>query len=194
MTTDQDYEISRDTMLGVPITGDYTEGVNWGPQLTDVEFAALLQPVLDHPEMVKFGWHQYTPYFNDGDTCDFTTYKPWFVTRADEVKLDGNIDDIDDYNYEVGSSYSPHPTLGYIVGDSDYDGKTRQWKPNPRAGEYVGENRELYDLCVKLSDAIEGTSCYRVLLDAFGDHAEVTFSRDADTGQWRAHREFYSHD
>lgn len=194
MSDDESYEITRDSMLGVPITGEYHEGVDWGPQLTAGEFAALLQPVLNHPEIVRIGWEQYTPYFNDGDTCVFGTHKPWFVTRADEVRLDGNLEDIDTYDYEVGSSYSPHPTLGRIVGDSDYDNVTREWKPNPRAGEYVGQDSALYDLCVRLSDAIGGSSCYRVLLDAFGDHAEVTFSRDADTGEWRAEREFYTHD
>lgn len=25
-----------------------------------------------HPTLVKFGWTQYTPYFNDGDTCYFS--------------------------------------------------------------------------------------------------------------------------
>jgi hypothetical protein len=25
----------------------------------------------EHPNLVKFGWTQYTPYFNDGDTCEF---------------------------------------------------------------------------------------------------------------------------
>ena len=192
--TDTKFEISRDTMLGVPITGDYNEGLDWGVQSSPAEFAELLQPVLDHPEMVRFGWHQYTPYFNDGDTCEFTTYKPWFVTRADEVKLDGNWDDFDGYDYEVGSSYSPHPTLGYVTPDSEYDRVTREWGPHPEAGKYTGQNRQLHDICLKLSDAIEGSGCYRVLLDAFGDHAEVTFSRDPDTGEWRAEREFYSHD
>lgn len=24
-----------------------------------------------HPEVVKIQWRQYTPYFNDGDTCEF---------------------------------------------------------------------------------------------------------------------------
>lgn len=25
----------------------------------------------ENPSLVKFGWHQYTPYFNDGDPCVF---------------------------------------------------------------------------------------------------------------------------
>jgi hypothetical protein len=26
----------------------------------------------ENPTLVKFGWHQYTPYFNDGDECVFS--------------------------------------------------------------------------------------------------------------------------
>lgn len=26
----------------------------------------------EHPTLLKFGWHQYTPYFNDGDECVFS--------------------------------------------------------------------------------------------------------------------------
>ena len=26
----------------------------------------------DHPEIVSFGWTQYTPFWNDGDTCTFS--------------------------------------------------------------------------------------------------------------------------
>lgn len=32
----------------------------------------------EHPELESFGWNQYTPYFNDGDTCTFS---------ADEVNI-----------------------------------------------------------------------------------------------------------
>jgi hypothetical protein len=192
VTTDEDFQISRESMLGVPITGDYNEGVDWGEQKTPAEFAAILQPILDDPEIIRFGWHQYTPFFNDGDTCDFTTYRPWFLTRADEVALDGNLEDFDDDDYEVGSSYSPHPTIGHVVDDRDW--RNGGWVDNPNAGEFIGPDRDRYDRCLALTHAIDSSSCFRVLLDAFGDHAEVTFSRDADTGEWRAQREYYSHE
>ena len=26
----------------------------------------------EHPELESFGWNQYTPYFDDGDTCTFS--------------------------------------------------------------------------------------------------------------------------
>lgn len=32
----------------------------------------------ENPTLESFGWNQYTPYFNDGDTCEFgvNTYSP----------------------------------------------------------------------------------------------------------------------
>lgn len=35
-----------------------------------------------NPELESFGWKQYTPYFNDGDTCTFGV-------RADEPDVNG---------------------------------------------------------------------------------------------------------
>lgn len=35
-----------------------------------------------HPELDSFGWRQYTPYFNDGDTCEFSA-------RTDEPAING---------------------------------------------------------------------------------------------------------
>ena len=196
-STCEEYRITRSTILDVPITGEYTEGVNWGPQLTAAEFAALLQPVLDDPEIVRFGWNQYTPYFNDGEPCEFGTYAPWFLTRADEVKLGAasvEDNDFDESDYEIDNSYSAHPSIGMVHSDRVYDSKQRRWITNADAGKFAGPDRGRYDRCLALSNAIAGSKCYRVLLDAFGDHTEVTFSRDADTGEWAAHREFYSHD
>jgi len=67
--------------LGIPITGDVNSERST-PQRTKEEFAAIMQPVLDDPTITAFGWRQYTPYFNDGETCYFNAYSPWFKTIA----------------------------------------------------------------------------------------------------------------
>lgn len=28
----------------------------------------------NHPDLKSFSWTQYTPYFNDGDTCEFSAH------------------------------------------------------------------------------------------------------------------------
>jgi len=38
-----------------------------------------------HPKLESFSWNQYTPYFNDGDTCEFSA-------NTDYPKINGNED------------------------------------------------------------------------------------------------------
>lgn len=40
----------------------------------------------NHPEVESFGWRQYTPYFNDGDPCEFSVH-----SEAEDVRIDGQI-------------------------------------------------------------------------------------------------------
>jgi hypothetical protein len=49
----------------------------------------------EHPVLIQFAWTQYTPYFNDGDTCTFSSNAEdagiWFV---------GEEKDLDDSPYD----------------------------------------------------------------------------------------------
>lgn len=48
-------------------------------------FASVSQEVFDaHPILTSFAWQQYTPYFNDGDTCEFSANTDYpTITFAD---------------------------------------------------------------------------------------------------------------
>lgn len=39
-----------------------------------------------HPEMESFAWSQYTPYWNDGDVCEFGVYTGDPEINGREVK------------------------------------------------------------------------------------------------------------
>lgn len=58
-----------------------------------IESAAVL--FTENPTLKSFDWRQYTPYFNDGDPCEFSAY-------IDEPGINGvdgdNIYDFGDYN------------------------------------------------------------------------------------------------
>lgn len=43
-------------------------------------------------------WTQYTPYFNDGDTCEFSVHSPSFVIE----EIPHGADDLDDDDYYGG--------------------------------------------------------------------------------------------
>lgn len=44
---------------------------------------ALQQVFTDHPEIKAYGWAQYTPYFNDGEPCEFSV-NDIYVSTSDE--------------------------------------------------------------------------------------------------------------
>lgn len=82
----------------------------------------------ENPHLESVSWTQYTPYFNDGDTCEFTVHS--WLTTVDE---DGNEEE--DLESESGALQN----LANVLDNSD------------------------------LSSAF---------LQAFGDHARVTLTRE----------------
>jgi hypothetical protein len=107
-----------------------------------------LQEVFEkHPKLESFKWQQYTPYFNDGDTCTFG------VRSIDCFTFDGEED----------------PKL------FDYSTSTREnGYKSTRLGsdELHAASEALSALSAKLIAAEE------VLEAVFGDHVEVTVTRD----------------
>lgn len=159
--------------LGIPVNGTITEGEKRPNQRPIEDLAPLMQAVLGDPTIVEFGWTQYTPYFNDGDPCTFGVRgEIWVRTVTDQ-----DVEDL--YDLEIGR-YSGHPSLGKR-------GRTRSgstYVDQP----YQGPDEARYDRCLALNAAIEGGEFLDVLLDAFGDHAEITVRKDG------IKVDFYSHD
>ena len=119
------------------------------------EAVAILRPLLegflkDHPSIESLKWTQYTPYFNDGETCEFHVHDLYVKP------VDG---DEDDGDYEDGYVYVPSPE--YYTDDQLAErGFTRE------------SATALRDLGNALSTNEE--AC----LAAFGDHVEVIVTRD----------------
>jgi hypothetical protein len=161
--------------LGIPVQGDITPGTTRVEQKPIEELQPILQAVLDDSTIVEFGWRQYTPYFNDGDPCEFSAHGLWVRTTEDE----GADEDV----LEMWG----HRTLGKattVWGDVDPATKRRVVVSET----YEGPDRARYDRCKALEKAVEGGAFEVVLLEAFGDHAEVTVRKDG------IEVEFYSHD
>ncbi|WP_331445820.1 hypothetical protein [Streptomyces xanthochromogenes] len=157
--------------LGIPVEGDYTAGSTRTEQKPIEEFQPILQAVLDDPSVIEFGWRQYTPYFNDGEPCEFSGYGTW-VRTAKDAEVD------DEYDLEVDS----HVSLG-----------KRPYRQDPETGKYgflpyEGPDEARHDRCKALASAIEGGHFETVLLDAFGDHAAITVRRNG------IQVDFYEHD
>jgi hypothetical protein len=118
------------------------------------EFPTMFNELFEQSARIdSFTWRQYTPYFNDGDTCEFGVY-------ADDPNInDEDIYDIEWYDWK----YKYH-----LRGDKEY---ANLLTDNP--------NIDLVE-CQLVDDftkVIEGIPV-DFLKDLFGDHCLVTIHRD----------------
>jgi len=157
-------------LLGIKISGDISRRDTYAPQRPQSELEPLIRALLDDPYIVEFGWRQYTPYFNDGDPCEFGARSLWVRTQDQMDDADEDFTDFWHLILEDG-----HPTLG----------KTRGWGENRR---YEGTRESQFKMCDALDGAIQRGEFDNVLIELFGDHAQVTVRRDG------IQVEYYSHD
>lgn len=97
-----------------------------------------------YPEVKSVSWRQYTPYFNDGDTCVFSADMGYCIIN---LTAPPNPNDFERGYYDE-------------ISEADF----------PRLDEFMKNWR-------KLAAALDDD----VLLDLYGDHAEVTVNRDGST-------------
>ena len=112
----------------------------------------------EHPKVKSFGWNQYTPYFNDGETCTF-------FANTDYIYINGdNVDDSDWINETIITNYG-----NWNREEKVY--KNRTEVPN------LNYDSEL----VKANDEIKEFLCNfdeEFFMSQFGDHAEVTVTAE----------------
>jgi len=112
----------------------------------------------DHPKVKSFGWNQYTPYFNDGETCEFSA-------NIDYIQINGEpVDESDWINETKITNYGT-----WNREKREYEGRTEV--PNldydPELAAASDEIREF------LSNFDED-----FFMSQFGDHAEVTITAE----------------
>jgi hypothetical protein len=144
--------------LGIAVEGKIQHNKPNVEQKPLTELEPLLRALLADDGLASFGWRQYTPYFNDGDACIFRIRAPWFRTPDTD-------EDLDAYELEV-SRYREHPT----IGGQNWDTKA-----------FVGADQGRWERCLAFAEAIESSEFDHVLIDAFGDHASITVTRDGIT-------------
>jgi len=121
----------------------------------------------NHPDIVSCGWTQYTPYWNDGDTCTFSanTEYPIVTFKA----KDGKIIRYDENN---GTLYQADSA---VVEDDIEFSEDEELEMEPYDNEISKHSKAVSKfLSVFDEDDLE---------TMFGDHVEVTVKRDgtADT-------------
>ena len=106
----------------------------------------------------SFSWNQYTPYFNDGDSCVFSA-------NTDYIKVNGEYaEDSDWISEKTITSYGT-----YNRETKKYEGRVEV--PNPSyEPELAKATREIQDFLQNFDNEF--------YMSRFGDHTEIVVSRD----------------
>jgi len=123
------------------------------PTLKELAAAFFVQ----FPAVDSFSWYQYTPYFNDGDACNFSVC-------ADESSIELNEGDDDD-DYE---------------GDDDYDDEESEDElefPDAEASEVVLTS-EMKKSAKEAASELIANFDDEMLEHLYGDHVKITIHRD----------------
>lgn len=167
-------------VFGIPVSGTPRRGRGGNMDQRPLsDLRPVFEALLADERVIEFGWEQYTPYFNDGDVCEFSVGDTWIRTVDDE-----DVEDL--YDLRVDNS---HPTLGDMewrkMTDEEYalkviEHKNRGWWgtphnyahfPKPGGAKYP----DLLELVKKLD--VQAAKYEDAMYDAFGDHAQVTVTK-----------------
>lgn len=103
----------------------------------------------EHPNIKTVQWRQYTPYFNDGEPCEFGVQDFWY-TSEEFASPDDCPDNIENYAYDkYGGKKDEVPPQGYAW---QFGSSVKNFEKNLRDEEFFKS--------------------------AFGDHVSVTFTRN----------------
>lgn len=129
------------------------------------EVVSFLKELVAAGDVIKrVNWTQYTPYFNDGDACEFNVHDVYFTLTEETVKFLNERGFKVGYNsrdFEVDEEYSSYD-IKRSIDVINYD--------------KMGNVGYVMDALDKFSDFISDNP--EALKTAFGDHAQVVVTAD----------------
>ena len=120
-----------------------------------------------NPGITGVVWTQYTPYFNDGDTCEFRVNDATFTNAPV-----GELCDVrwGEYDGDVEGVWACE-NIGYVLNsDRDYYKETKDMILASGGVDVAS--------CVLFNKAIGSSEMESVMQAMFGDHVQVTATRD----------------
>lgn len=122
-------------------------------------FTELTKTIFEeHPKVKSFGWSQYTPYFNDGDTCTFSAHTDYIYINGDSA------DEADWMSETTITNYGTWNREKRV-----YEGRTEV--PNLNYDpELVKANDEIREFLRNFDEDF--------FMSQFGDHAEITVTAE----------------
>lgn len=123
----------------------------------------IFQEVVDcmfkeFPNLAGIYWNQYTPYFNDGDACEFSASDAMYVMMNESNEMP-ELGDFCRYGDDKGHAY-------VSIDSWDVDGVKEH---------LLGYNNESRDVVLSAWEDDE------LLKSLYGDHVEVLITRDGKT-------------
>ena len=112
----------------------------------------------DHPKVKSFGWNQFTPYFNDGDTC-------YFSVNTDYIQING--ESVDESDWISETKITNYGT--WNREKREYEGRTEV--PN------LDYDPELSKASDEIREFLRNFD-NDFFLSQFGDHAEITITAE----------------
>jgi hypothetical protein len=176
-----------DTFLGIPMEIDELDKsrTRQADQWDAAKFEEMVKPLLEAGVSIK--WEQYTPYFNDGDVCEFSVGEVRF--RIDPESEDGDYDDgfLSTYDVQLkGGEEEVYTGVRYTGTVDRFGYQTREYVYE-KTGR-VFDRHPALDEMKSFSSAMNYGHFEELLYDLFGDHAEVTITPE------KIVKEYYSHD
>lgn len=152
------------------------EAVKDGTQAIFAEYGDLIE---------QFGWTQYTPYFNDGEPCEFSMGELSIIAKVDMEELEARSGPFDDdwsrrsairdneWHYGGSSAFG-----GYGEGTNRSDKIIgHSWnnseKPNPDFDERYSAAKDAIQTVYNILSQND-----KLARDIFDDHVEVIFTSE----------------
>jgi len=111
-----------------------------------------------NPAVTAIVWTQYTPFFNDGDTCEFSVNEPYFTNVKD-------LDDLSRWGEYEGENENEWSECSWGF---DYEGTHKN-------KIFEGVDKAMID---KFSSLIQSSDMESVMKAMFDDHVRVIATRD----------------
>lgn len=136
---------------------------------TELLIKVLKEEIFDKYQVENVFWTQYTPYFNDGEACEFTVHDMYCIIIGDEEPCE----------YEGSELYiKSADQLKEYSSSGGADSWTREIaKTTMKLIELEPNYFELVETWNRVTRSL-GNIDDDIYLLAFGDHARVTITRD----------------
>lgn len=118
-----------------------------------------------NPGITAIVWTQYTPYFNDGETCEFSVHEPVFTNAPDPENIR-----YEDYEGEEEGVWTATNIKYVLESDRDWCKET---------ADLIREKGGVdIKSCTLMGNAINSSEMEDVMQAMFGDHVKVIATRD----------------